>query len=204
MIEDLFENSFTSSNNLFEVRIIPLNSSEESEDSSDNLSFRIQNFPSLSITPKFQDISFRDFSIQKPDPIINDPKRINGVRVRLDDNFQLYNSLKDYLVHSSQGLTRSLYNTQLLEDYKIASGDVKLFNMELHALSPVYTSIDDNQSMDVSYSSSYVWEFFNCHLVKISPITFQYGSVEPVEISLDIIYTYSREYSIQKENSTSS
>ncbi len=180
---ELFKHSFTANNNLFKVQF-EVHTERESNDSlSNSLTFRVQNFPSINLTPSYIDLPYRNLSLSQPAPTVNDPKRISGLKIIVEDDFKHYTYLKSFLLHDDQHFFKLISEDNIPE-----SIEPYVFNMKLTA----YTMETDHTKNEILIPV-YEWSLKNCILVKISPLSFNYASIEPPTVSCDIIYSYIEE-----------
>ena len=175
----LINNGADASSNLFEATI----SLSEGLNSS-LLSFRITNFPQ---TPQ-RDVVTQELPILGTSVIIpvagSTIKRQSSFVLRVDENYKVYEKLRDL---------------QCVYDNGFFKEDVsKRFNLKIEALKPSKAI-----GSSYNYSPIYEWDFYDCYITTVSPLSYSFESPSVLTTTVGFIYKDFNEIKIRESSSLS-
>lgn len=158
--------------NLFQVTI----RNQGSTDYDGELSFRAYKFTSPKRDLGTVDLPYRNTVVTKVSRGTDIDKSFK-LTIRMDDRYALMDFLRD-----RQGLDAF---------GNVIEGDDTRFEVSVVALTP--TGSGD------AYKKVYSWSFYDCRIQKLSSIAYDYSNAGAVSVTVDFVFSYSTETSLDRE-----
>ena len=178
-INVLISNGADASSNLFGATLSLSNGLNNSL-----LSFRIVNFPQ---TPQ-RDVVTQDLPILGTSVTIpvagSTLKRQSSFVLRVDENYSVYNKLR---------------NLQCVYDNGYFEEDTsKRFNLKIEAFKP-----SNAIGSSYNYSPIYEWDFYDCYITTVSPLSYSFDSPSTLTTTVGFIYKDFKEVSLKRDTGIS-
>ena len=164
VLSELISSGADAQKNLYKVTFTPNFDAESSGYNFRKLTARLQDFIIPGVGTSTVKLPYQNTFIEKSVPS-HEINKTTSLNIRLDNNFEIYNSLRKMLDVEYDGT----YSSSSENDWTIT-----------------VTAFKDQNETDLA--SSEVWQFYHCRIIRVPEISFGYTNSGPITLKVIISY----------------